>query len=123
VVVYNSLSVERSSVIHLPVSTKGLYSIRKVGDDDDDVTIVSAHSSSKAISNQSAGQVVSFLAGPLPALGASVYKVVLVGNTTSRPNPVSVATRTTATTRALAEVEGGKDIEASNGLFSVVFDG
>jgi hypothetical protein len=123
VVVYNSLSWKRSTVIHLPVSMVGMYNVGKIGGDDGLVKNAKSYPSSQGVSDQRASQVISFLAGPLPSLGASVYKVAFVGNITDIDGLVRGPDESIVTQREILGIEHSKDVEASNGLFSVVFDG
>jgi hypothetical protein len=123
VVVYNSLATERSTVIDLPVSSDGIYHVAKIGDGDGVIKNITSHPASQGVSDQSAAQVVSFLAGPLPSSGASVYKVAFVGNITSIDGLVRCPDESIVTQREILGIEHSKDVEASNGLFSVVFDG
>ena len=73
-----------------------------------------AHTPSPRVGNRSAAFVVSFSTGPLPGLGACMFKVSLVKN--PRDN-------STDRDHIRNRMIGTEDVEASNGLFTVVFDG
>ena len=116
-VIFNSLAHQRLSVVHLPVSMEGMYQVLKVGDETGGTKNISSHSYGPGVNSQSANQVVSFTAGPLPALGASIYKVAFAG-TAKRIDSYLAASK-----GALVGADDSKDVEASNEFFSVVFDG
>jgi hypothetical protein len=77
VVVYNALGSSESSVIRLPVSSDGVFEVKKLG--------VQAVESSVHIATNapfagtgvpsSAKYVLTFNTGPLPPVGATVFKV------------------------------------------------
>ena len=114
-------------IVDLPVSHDGIYNVEKVvihGGDAADVRKVKSQPSSPAVNKRSASLVVSFLTGPLPSLGASLYKVSFSGKEMTNEENDTINSRSRyLATEPLQRKDESKDVEASNGLFSVVFDG
>jgi hypothetical protein len=128
VVVYNSLGGSRSTVVHLPVSTDGTYRVSKVGSSADEAKLVLASLSSLSSAKGSARYVAHFDTGPLPPLGASIFQITLAGNTTTskKLEHMDMSTSLMQKTDHRRVDEFGtrsEDVEASNGMFSVLFDG
>jgi hypothetical protein len=126
VVVYNSLGAYRSTLVHLPVSTDGTYRVSKVGSSADEAKLVSASLSSLSSAKGSARYVALFDTGPLPPLGASIFQITLSGNTTTSKQLDHMNTSLMQKTDHRRVDEFGtrsEDVEASNGMFSVLFDG
>jgi hypothetical protein len=127
VVVYNSLGVSRSTVVHLPVLTDGTYRVSKVRSSADEAKLVSASLSSFSSTKGSARYVAHFDTGPLPPLGASIFQTTLAGNTTTskKLDHMDMSTSLMQETdhrRAGKFGRTSEDVETSNGLFSVLFD-
>jgi hypothetical protein len=128
VIVYNSLGSGRSTVIHLPVSTNGIYQVTKIGSHSYEAALVLSHSSSSTCISGGAKYVVNFATGPLPPLGASVFQLSITKNSTASVKFSTLKTETLLTQeqhrhRANTADVPSKDVEASNEFFSAVFDG
>lgn len=127
VVVYNSLGVERSTIVQLPVSTGAVYRVSKVGSPDGESNAVSSHPAAAGRANVKASSyVLAFDTATLPALGASIFHISL----SERSDDETELTKTFASSTVKSdhrrmEIEHGSptDVEASNGIFSVLFDG
>jgi hypothetical protein len=127
VVVYNSLGVERSTIVQLPVSTDAVYRVSKVGSPDGESNIVSSHPvASGRAHGRASSYVLAFDTATLPALGASIFHISL----SERPDDANELTKAFASSTVKSdhrrtEIEDGSstDVKASNGIFSVLFDG
>jgi hypothetical protein len=130
VVVYNSLGSARSTVIHLPVSTNGIYHVSKVGSADATSALVSSYPSSSTSVPGSAKYAVHFDTGPLPPLGARIFLISLTNKSTAsvmasalESGPFSMQQVDQRRDRTTFYHESNDDVEAANEFFSVVFDG
>jgi hypothetical protein len=127
VVVYNSLGVERSTIVQLPVSTDAVYRVSKVGSPDGESNIVQSHPAAAGRANgRASSYVLAFDTATLPALGASIFHISL----SERSDDATELTKTFASStvksyhrRTEIEHVSPTDVEASNGIFSVLFDG
>ena len=113
-------------MVHLPVSSDGTYHIAKVGGSATEATVVPSSLSSTGGAENGATYVVHFDTGPLPPLGANVYNVTLEGNamasmTVGHTDRVFI--QKSDHRRVDDLVPKDKDVMASNGIFSVLFDG
>jgi hypothetical protein len=80
VVVYNSLGVEQSTIIELPVSTDAVYHVSKVGSPDGESNIVSSHPAAAGRAHgRASSYMLAFNTATLPALGASIFYILLSG--------------------------------------------
>lgn len=129
VVVYNGLGVSRSTVVHLPVSSDGTYRITKVGSSAEETKVASLPVLSTISTEKGAEYVVHFDTGPLPPLGANVYNITLDGNGLPSLSLENVDMNHRPFVERLDHrrvdefVSNSEDVEASNGIFSVLFDG
>ena len=107
-IVYNALAFSRSTIIHLPVSSDVPYHITRVGSaGKGDQILLPVRSISKVTSDGGSDYLVLFDTGPLSPLGAAVFRL-------SRAEGQSVQPR---------RLQFSTDVEVSNGLMTVLFDG
>jgi hypothetical protein len=100
----------------LPVSSASSYHVWKVGSPDTDSKTVQSIISPMAISNESSQYVLPLDTGELPPIGASIFRIKKTSNKISSPtNHDDLKMRMTR------NKDG--DVEYSNGLIRVVFDG
>ena len=130
VVIYNGLGTSRSTVVHLPVSSDGTYRISKVSGSVAEAKVVQSYLSSTGTGGAENGAkyVVHFNTGPLPPLGANVYNVTLAGTALASTTAEHADTKRMFIQKSVHRrvddlVPKDKDVEASNGIFSVLFDG
>ena len=118
VIVYNPLGVRQSTIVHLPVSTDGTYTVSKIGESPDQVFVVSSSPSLIAVAENSADHIVHFDTGTLPHIGASVFQVSLKEARTYRSVDTSLFTKSE---HRLLTSKG--DVKVKNDIFSATFDG
>jgi hypothetical protein len=137
VVVYNGLAQSRSSIVHLPVSSKAMYSVEEIGGDNSTIQAVQAIPTLRVTKLGGAPYRVAFMAAKVPPLGASVYKVSVSGipplgasvykvsvSGISRVREIKSQLPEAARTSRISS--GGHeepDVIASNEYYSVTFDG
>lgn len=134
VVVYNSLGQSRSSVIRLPVSSNGTYLVTRFRASGDDARLLPAISSwASGASYCAAKYVLPFQTGLLPPVGASVFRISKQVEDQARQK-AAIPQRSSATWEEAVEyrhLESAQthdgalkaDVEVSNGLLTVIFDG
>ena len=134
VVVYNSLGQSRSSVIRLPVSSNGTYLVTRLWASGDDARLLPAIPSlASGTSCCAAKYILPFQTGLLPPVGASVFRISKQEEEQGRekvasPQPSSATWGKPVEYRRLesARTHDGElkaDVEVSNGLLTVIFDG
>ena len=133
-IVYNSLGQSRSSVIRLPVSSNGTYRVTRFRASGDDAHLLQAIPSlTSGTSCCAAKYVLPFQTGLLPPVGASVFRISKQEEEQGREQ-VASPQRSSATWEEPVEyrrLESARthdrelkaDVEVSNGLLTVVFDG
>lgn len=102
----------------MPVSSIGSYQVQKVGSSE--VKIVSSIPAPKKTAKASAKYVLPLNTGVLPPVGASVFQVRLVTMPYTLP-ATDVVTDHRSLVMEMKTSNG--DVEYSNGLIKVVFDG
>lgn len=120
-------------MIHVPVSSSGSYYIWKIGSANGTASVVSSLPSLKSTTSEAAQYVLPLDTGALPALGASVFQLRFVGDDSNysknvRSSRDDVITSTTASVdqrslRSSMRSRENGDVEISNGLIQLVFDG
>ena len=117
--VYNPLGRPQKIVIHLPVSSSGSYQLWKVGSPKGDIKTINAVIALSNVAKDSSQYIVSFDTGPLPPLGASVFKVRFIGGSESTGTLTSPVV---LDHRLLGVSNNEEDVILSNGLIRAVFD-
>jgi hypothetical protein len=131
VMVYNGLGRSQSSVVFLPVSSIGSYSVWNVGSPNGTASLVSSIPSLKSTTAEAAKYVLPLDTGALPALGASVFRVGFLGDSdylgkrssTETDVLVPAAPVDERSLRTSMRYNKNGDVEFSNGLIQVLFDG
>eukprot|EP00980_Cylindrotheca_fusiformis_P014279 scaffold3791_cov137-Cylindrotheca_fusiformis.AAC.6 len=130
VVVYNGLGQPQSSVVFLPISHAGSYTVGKLEDSTNGTaTVVASMPSPHHITVGAAKYVLPIYTGVLPALGASVFKVDFLGDSgrvgsfRGRDKFMPPASIDADLARMTLHYSDNGDVEASNGLIQVLFDG
>lgn len=132
VMVYNGLGRSQSSVVFLPVSSSGSYRVWKVGSPNETSSVVSSIPSLKSTTVEAAKYVLPLDTGALPALGASVFRVGFLGGVsdylgkhsfTGTDVLVQAAPVDERSLRTSMRYNKNGDVEFSNGLIQVLFDG
>jgi hypothetical protein len=120
--VYNPLGQSQTTVVLLPVSSDGLYRVRKVGDNS--TKMLPSIPASKQSTKESAPYVLPFNTGDLPPIGANIFQIRFMDgeskNSMSDAAAPSVVDHLSLTMRT--DPDTG-DVEYSNGLINVRFDG
>lgn len=107
-------------MVHLPVSTEGIYQVARVGNSSYDTKLAASSVSSSTFVG-GAPYIFSFDTDLLPPLGVNVFQVTLKSKHTT-PNVLGVSNGLMQVNDH-RRIEGAKDVVTSNGLFSVTFDG
>eukprot|EP00980_Cylindrotheca_fusiformis_P014282 scaffold3791_cov137-Cylindrotheca_fusiformis.AAC.9 len=130
VVVYNGLGQPQSSVVFLPISHDGSYTVGKLEDSTNGTaTVVASMPSPQSTTAGAAKYVLPICTGALPALGASVFKVDFLGDADrvssfrGRDKFMPPASIDADSARMTLHYSDNGDVEASNGLIQVLFDG
>lgn len=132
-VVYNSLGQSRSSAIRLPVSSNGTYLVTRIGASIDDARLLPAIPSWASGTSCCAAKYVLPITCLLPPVGASVFRISKQQDeqgqqkaaspqrsSATREEPVEYRRLESAQTH---DGELKADVEVSNGLLTVIFDG
>eukprot|EP00980_Cylindrotheca_fusiformis_P014284 scaffold3791_cov137-Cylindrotheca_fusiformis.AAC.11 len=130
VIVYNGLGQPQSSVVFLPISHDGSYTVGRLEDSTNGTaTIVASMPSPQSTTAGAAKYVLPICTGALPALGASVFKVDFLGDADrvssfrGRDKSMPPASIDADLARMTLHYSDNGDVEASNGLIQVLFDG
>lgn len=121
-IVYNALAFSRSTIIHLPVSSNVPYHISRVGSaGKGDQIMLPIRSISKVASDGGSDYLVLFDTGPLPPLGAAVFRLSRAEGHHSFP---SVSSDKPVQSRRLqfSTDPSVDEVEVSNGIMTVRFD-
>lgn len=120
--VYNGLAQEQNSIIHLPVSSKAMYSVEEIGMNQSVVDTAAAIPSFGDVG--AAPYRIAFQARKVPPLGAKVYKVAVTRDRSKfslRKTPLPVLPREQE--RKMSEAGDEGDVVLANEYFSAIFDG
>jgi len=123
VVVYNGLAQSRSTIVHLPVSSPGFYTIEKVDVGAHPSTVGTSEEAIPVLESEILGGApyrVPFLAAQVPPLGASMYKIF---KTKSLPTASRQESGVTITRRSLLGNINDDEVVASNQYFTATFNG
>lgn len=124
VVVYNGLAQPRSSIVHLPVSSKAMYSVQRVGAKNRSSSHVEAIPEFASAQGPHGTYRVVFSTGILPPLGANVFEVSLADVSSASMPSMKSTDNEVGTERLLQRTgESSAEIIASNEFFSVTFNG
>jgi len=122
-VVYNGLVQVRSSIVHLPVSMPGTYKVDKV--DVGNSTFVSMSEAIRVLESDVLGGApyrLPFLAAHIPPMGAIIYKISAMNNS-SRWNSGSSEKSSVRIKRRSLLRSKDEVVVASNEYFTAIFDG
>lgn len=89
-VAYNALSSSRQEVLAIPVSSDATYEVHGLGNLTKAMKSVLLPSLSSESAQGSAPYMLHFASGMLPPLGAKVYRIRMVANSTSVVKPMVV---------------------------------
>ena len=123
VVVYNGLAQSRSTIVHLPVSSPGFYTIEKVDLGTHPTTDGISEEAIRVLESEILGGApyrVPFLAAQVPPLGASMYKIYKTKSQLATSHQESGAT---ITRRSLLGNNNDDEVVASNQYFTATFNG
>jgi hypothetical protein len=121
VIVYNALAFSYSTIIHLPVSSDAPYHISRVGSaGKEDQILLPIRSISKMTSEGGSDYLVLFDTGPLPPLGAAVFRLSRAEGHHSFP--LVSSDKSVQSRRLQSSTDPVDEVEVSNGLMTVRFD-
>ena len=120
VVVYNGLGSSKSTIVRLPVSVDGSFHVSKVGGNSLQTHYLrSSPNHFAGTDSTSASFVLLFDTGPLPPVGAAVFRV------TQAHEKETIPSSEISTSRRLKYIDtkdGPSEVVASNGIVTVHFD-
>lgn len=129
IVVYNGLASRRSSIIGIPVAFPGQYQVTSVDLDrrhlgqDEEIMTSAVLSQTKSLQIST---IVYFDTGPLPPVGAKVYRLKIMNSFEGKVDSESSLTRVSALLRGKDSdgdlVQNLPSFQLSNGFMNVRFN-
>lgn len=124
VIVHNGIASARSIVVNLPITSDGTYNISRLDTPGSIQTVRPSPSLPTSLEGASKF-ILSFDTGPLPAIGAAVFKISWSQEILEQyPQPVAFPVPSGMTSRTFvgSSTSEGGEVEVFNGLLSVRFD-